>query len=119
MGRGRGRVALVSGAARRQDWAHAVQPAEFGADIVAMDPGEQIQTVRNRTATLGDPDKIAGEAEGLGQRVLAWRADVPKADALRAALATGQAEVGPVDVLVAGSGAFATGPSDAMAAQTS
>ena len=45
MGRVEGKVAFVTGAARGQGRSHAVRLAEEGADIIAVDICDQIDTV--------------------------------------------------------------------------
>lgn len=47
-------------------------------------------------------DNAAKELEALGAKVVAQAADVRDIDALKAAMATTQAELGPIDVLIAG-----------------
>jgi (+)-trans-carveol dehydrogenase len=118
MGRVDGKVALVTGAARGQGRAHAVRLAEEGADIIAVDLCAQIGSVPYPMAGPDDLAETAGQVEALDRRIVTRRADVRDADAVRAALAAGESEVGPVDILVANAGIFSTEPSDTMARQT-
>ena len=118
MGRVEGKVAFVTGAARGQGRAHAIRLAEEGADIIAVDLCDQIASVPYAMATVGDLEETAKQVEALDRRIVTQQVDVRDADALRAALAAGEAEVGAVDVLVANAGIFSTEPSDTMARQT-
>ncbi len=55
-GRVEGKVAFITGAARGQGRSHAVRLAEEGADIIAVDIAEDIESVRRfyPGATEGD-----------------------------------------------------------------
>jgi NAD(P)-dependent dehydrogenase (short-subunit alcohol dehydrogenase family) len=55
-GRVEGKVAFITGAARGQGRSHAVRLAEEGADIIAVDIAEDIESVRRfyPGATVGD-----------------------------------------------------------------
>ena len=57
-----GKVALVTGAARGQGRAEAVRLAEEGADIIAVDICEPVETIPYEGATLAGPrgDRGAG-----------------------------------------------------------
>ena len=50
-----GKVAFITGAARGQGRAHAVRFAEEGADIIAVDLCDQIDSVAYPMATPGRP----------------------------------------------------------------
>jgi len=54
MGLVEGKVALVTGAARGQGRAEAVRLAEEGADIIAVDICEPVETIPYEGATLED-----------------------------------------------------------------
>jgi (+)-trans-carveol dehydrogenase len=118
MGRVDGKVAFVTGAARGQGRSHALRLAEEGADIIALDLCDQISSVPYAMANVGDLEETAKQVEALDRRIVTVQADVRDADAVQAALATGESEVGPVDILVANHGIFSTEPSDTMARQT-
>jgi (+)-trans-carveol dehydrogenase len=118
MGRVEGKVAFVTGAARGQGRSHALRLAEEGADIIAVDICEQIETVPYDLASSGDLEETAKEVEALDRRIVTRQADVRDASALRAAVAEGESELGPVDILVANAGIFSTESSDTMGSQT-
>ncbi|TCK22038.1 mycofactocin-coupled SDR family oxidoreductase [Pseudonocardia endophytica] len=118
MGRLEGKVAFVTGAARGQGRSHALRLAEEGADIIAVDLCEQIASVPYAMSTPGDLEETAKQVEQLDRRIVARQADVRDGDAVAAALAAGESEVGPVDVLVANAGIFSTEASETMARQT-
>ena len=59
MGRVQGKVAFVTGAARGQGRSHAVRLAEEGADIIAVDLCEDIETIGYPMATPEDLEETA------------------------------------------------------------
>ncbi len=103
-GRVAGKVAFVTGAARGQGRSHAVRLAEEGADIIAVDVCRDINTIGYPMATPEDLDETARLIEKTNQRVVIAQADVRDAAALQAALATGLAEFGKLDIVVAQAG---------------
>ncbi|MFC8043828.1 mycofactocin-coupled SDR family oxidoreductase [Nocardia sp. NPDC057353] len=104
MGRVEGKVAFVTGAARGQGRSHAVRLAEEGADIVAVDICHDIDTIGYAMATREDLDETARLVEKTGRRIIAEQADVRDAPRLREVLATGIAEFGRLDIVVAQAG---------------
>jgi (+)-trans-carveol dehydrogenase len=117
MGRVEGKVAFVTGAARGQGRAHALRLAEEGADIIAVDICDQIASVPYAMASAGDLEETAKQVEALDRRIVTKQTDVRDGAALTAAVADGESELGPVDILVANAGIFSTAPSDTMGAQ--
>lgn len=109
MGRFDGKIALVTGAARGQGRSHALGLAEEGADIIAIDICEPIDTAVS-TATVDDLAQTEATVSELGRRILARKADVRDFSALSAAIDAGVRELGGLDVVVAnaGIGSFAT-----------
>ncbi|CAJ1500064.1 mycofactocin-coupled SDR family oxidoreductase [[Mycobacterium] kokjensenii] len=100
----RGKVALITGAARGQGRAHALRLAADGADIIAVDFCEQIASV---PYPLADPDDLAATVklvEDTGARIVARQADVRDQDALATALQAGLDELGRLDIVVANAG---------------
>lgn len=94
MGRLDGKVAVVTGAARGQGKSHCIRLAEEGADIIALDLCENIDTVRY---PLGSPEDLAdtvAQVEATGQRIFSAKADVRERDQLREAVDKGVAELG-------------------------
>jgi NAD(P)-dependent dehydrogenase (short-subunit alcohol dehydrogenase family) len=76
MTRLKGKVALITGAARGQGRSHALRLAEEGADIIAIDVCRQIDTV---PYPLADPDDLVTTVDlvkSRGRRVFAARVDV-------------------------------------------
>jgi SDR family mycofactocin-dependent oxidoreductase len=105
-----GRVVFITGAARGQGRSHAVRLAQEGADIIAVDLGAQIDSVPYPLATPEDLEQTAREVEALGRRVFTQQADVRDAEALSAALESGVAELGPVDIVLANAGIIVMSP---------
>lgn len=104
MGKLDGKVAFVTGAARGQGRSHAVRLAEEGADVIAIDICRQIDTVGYDMSTPDDLAETVRQVEALDRRIVAREADVRDGAAVRAALATGEAELGPVDIVLANAG---------------
>ncbi len=103
-GRVAGKVAFVTGAARGQGRSHAVRLAEEGADIIAVDLCQDIDTIGYSMATPEDLDETARLIEKTSQRVVIAQADVRDAAQLQAALDSGLAEFGKLDIVVAQAG---------------
>jgi SDR family mycofactocin-dependent oxidoreductase len=99
-----GKVAFITGAARGQGRSHAVRLAREGADIIAVDICQQIDTVRYPMATPEDMDQTVKEVEALDRRVFARQADVRDEAGLKAAFEAGVAELGPADIVLANAG---------------
>jgi NAD(P)-dependent dehydrogenase (short-subunit alcohol dehydrogenase family) len=66
-GRMQGKVALVTGAARGQGRSHAVRLAQEGADIIAVDICDQIETTPYPMATQADLAETAKLVEQPGR----------------------------------------------------
>ncbi|MGA9488795.1 MAG: mycofactocin-coupled SDR family oxidoreductase [Mycobacterium sp.] len=103
-GRVAGKVAFVTGAARGQGRSHAVRLAEEGADIIAVDLCQDIDTIGYPMATPEDLDETARLIEKTSQRVVIAQADVREAAQLQTALDSGVAEFGKLDIVVAQAG---------------
>ena len=99
-----GKVAFITGAARGQGRAHAVRFAEEGADIIAVDLCDQIDSVAYPMATPEDLDETANLVEKAGRRIVAEHADVRDLERLRAVVAKGTAEFGRIDFVLANAG---------------
>ena len=104
MGRVEGKVALISGAARGQGRSHAQLLAAEGADIIAVDICEDIETNEYPLARPEDLDETARLVEKEGRRAHAEIADVRDRAALSAAIDRGVAEFGRLDIVVANAG---------------
>jgi SDR family mycofactocin-dependent oxidoreductase len=77
--------------------------AEEGADIIAVDIAEDIDSVRRfyPGATEADLAETVKQVEALDRRIVAARADVRDYDGLKAALDDGVAQLGHVDIVSA------------------
>lgn len=104
MGKLDGKVAFITGAARGQGRSHAELLAQEGADILAIDLCEQIDTVQYPMSTPSDLDETVKIVEGTGRRIVARRGDVRDQDALRALVDDGIAEFGRLDIVLANAG---------------
>jgi SDR family mycofactocin-dependent oxidoreductase len=118
MGLLEGKVAVVSGAARGQGRAHALRLAREGADIIAIDICADIDTVDYPLATPEDLDDTVAQVELLGRRVAASETDVRDATAVAAAIDTGVAKLGRLDIVVANAGIATYDAADTMSAQS-
>src|SRR3984893_11007243 len=104
-GRGEGKVAFITGAARGQGRAHAVRLAQEGADIIAVDICKKIDTVDLiAAATPEDLAETADLVKGHNRRIYTAEVDVRDYDALKAALDTGVEQLGKLDIIVANAG---------------
>jgi SDR family mycofactocin-dependent oxidoreductase len=110
-GRVEGKVAFITGAARGQGRSHAIRLAEEGADIIAVDIAEDIDSVRRfyHGATEADLAETVKQVEALDRRIVAVTADVRDYAALKQALEAGVAELGHVDIVSANAGIFVFG----------
>ncbi|MCX7621576.1 MAG: SDR family oxidoreductase [Acidimicrobiales bacterium] len=114
-----GKVALVTGAARRRGIgrATALMLARNGADVACLDiarpftdfPGHQ-------TASADELDEIVGEIGALGRRAVAIRADVANWDEVHAGIAEASEVLGPIQLVanVAGGAGFGMGAGPLM-----
>ncbi len=114
MGRLDGKVAFITGAARGQGRSHAVRMAQEGADIIAVDLVEQMATVPYAMATPEDLEETVRQVEALDRRIVARKADVRDADALKAAVDEGVAELGRLDIVAANAGIFSSGSAEEL-----
>lgn len=112
-GRLAGKVAFITGAARGQGRNHAVRMAEQGADIIAVDICEEIDTVTPfyPLATPEELQQTVKEVEATGRRIVARKADVRDLAGLQAAFDEGVEELGRIDIVVANAGIATYGKS--------
>ncbi|GGV39781.1 mycofactocin-coupled SDR family oxidoreductase [Actinomadura sp. LOL_016] len=108
-GRVEGKVAFITGAARGQGRAHAVRLAQEGADIIAVDICEQIDSSPISMSTPEDLAETVAQVEATGRKIVATRADVRDFDALKAAVDDGVERFGRLDIIVANAGLAASG----------
>jgi SDR family mycofactocin-dependent oxidoreductase len=104
MGRLEGKVAFITGAARGQGRAHAVKMAQEGAEIIAVDLCDQIESVSYPMATAQDLTETVKLVEEQDRRIVAQQADVRDREALQAAVDEGISEFGRLDIVVANAG---------------
>jgi len=100
----KGKVALITGAARGQGRAHARRLAEEGADIVALDICADIE---NLGYPLGSPEELAETVrlvENEDRRILARRVDVRDAAGVQAVVDEACSEFGGIDIVCANAG---------------
>ena len=99
-----GKVAFITGAARGQGRSHAVRFAEEGADILAVDFCEQIDSVAYPMARPEDLDETVNLVEKTGRRIVAEQGDVRDFGKLKAVVAKGVSELGRIDYVLANAG---------------
>ncbi|ODU07576.1 MAG: 3-ketoacyl-ACP reductase [Pseudonocardia sp. SCN 72-86] len=100
----KGKVALITGAARGQGRAHAKRLAEEGADIIAVDICADID---NLGYPLGSSEELAETVrivENEDRRIIARQADVRDGAALQAVVDEAVAEFGGIDIVCANAG---------------
>ena len=109
MGRMDGKVVMITGAARGQGRSHALRLAEEGADIIAVDICDHIDSVPFPMGNADDLAETVKQVENLDRRIVARTADVRDSAQLQAALSEGLAEFGHIDVLCANAGIASMG----------
>ncbi len=93
---------------------HAVRLAQEGADIIGVDICAQLQSVGYPMGTQEDFDETVRQVEALGQKMVAFEADVRDVKVLQKAFDDGVGLLGPVTIVVANAG---IGPGGAASAQ--
>lgn len=101
MSRLQGKVALITGAARGQGRAHALKLASAGADIIAVDICDQIDSVPYPMATEADLAETADAVNRIGTRIIAERVDVRDELMLAKAVNAAVESLGSLDIVVA------------------
>jgi SDR family mycofactocin-dependent oxidoreductase len=100
----KGKVALVTGAARGQGKSHCIRMAEEGASIIAVDLCHNIDTVRYALGSEADLADTVAQVEALDRRIHASKADVRYREQLAEAVKNGVAEFGQLDIVCANAG---------------
>jgi NAD(P)-dependent dehydrogenase (short-subunit alcohol dehydrogenase family) len=90
-----GKVALVTGSAKRIGRSVALRLAEEGADVVV-----------NYRRSKADADEVVGKVAAMGRRALAVQADVARKADVTALFASVEKEFGRLDILVNNAGIF-------------
>ena len=109
-----GKVALVTGAARRRGIgrATALRLAREGADVACLDIARAYDDFPGHgTASADELDEVVAEIEGMGRRAVALRADVSSWDQVHAAVDQAVEALGRVDLVanVAGGASLGAG----------
>jgi NAD(P)-dependent dehydrogenase (short-subunit alcohol dehydrogenase family) len=99
-----GKVVFITGAARGQGRSHALRFAQEGADMIAFELCDQIDSVAYPMATPEDLDETVNLVEKTGRRIVAGHGDVRDFERLKTAVANGVAELGRVDFVLANAG---------------
>ncbi len=118
MGTLEGKVAFITGAARGQWRSHALRLAQEGADIIAVDITEQVDTVPYATARPGDLEETVRAVEALDRRIIASEVDVRDLAGLTKAAQDGVAALGRLDIVLANAGISTMAPTLEMEEQT-
>ena len=90
-----GKVALVTGAAKRIGRSVALRLASEGADVAV-----------NYRGSKGEAEEVVAEIAAMGRRAAAFRADVAKREDVTAMFAAVEKEFGRLDILVNNAGMF-------------
>ena len=106
----KGRVALVTGAARGMGRSHALALADSGADVVLCDFCQDLPTVAYPLASRQDLDRTAQDVESKGRAALPVVIDVRDRDGFEALVKETVERFGHIDVLVANAGISAPTP---------
>ncbi|WP_219413748.1 mycofactocin-coupled SDR family oxidoreductase [Pseudonocardia nigra] len=104
MSRLKGKVALVTGAARGQGRSHVLRLASEGVHIIAIDRCASYDTVPYPMATPADLKNVAEEARALGVQVVSHQTDITNRAELTAAVDDARAQLGPIEIVVANAG---------------
>ena len=98
-----GRVALVTGAARRIGRRIALRLAAEGADVVV-----------NYRKSEAEAEELVQEIRAAGRRAIAWQADITRGTEVRGMMAEIVREFGRLDILVNNAGMFFAAPFDQL-----
>jgi SDR family mycofactocin-dependent oxidoreductase len=105
-----GKTVFITGAGRGQGRAHAVTMAREGAAIIAVDIGQDVETIPYPLATEADLAETAEAVEAVGGKVVTAWADVRSQADLDSAVAAGIDRFGAIDVCVANAGVLSMAP---------
>lgn len=103
-GRMAGKVSFITGAGRGQGRAHAVLQAREGADIIAIDICEDIESNPYPMASWDDLGETKRLVEKEGRACVTAKADVRQREQLADALADGLAQLGQLTTVMANAG---------------
>jgi SDR family mycofactocin-dependent oxidoreductase len=100
----KGKVALITGAARGIGRAQAVRFAQEGADIIALDLCGSVDTVVTPPATPADLKETARLVADAGGRIVTEVVDVRDTESVKAATDSGVEHLGGLDIVCATAG---------------
>jgi len=118
MDRLRGRVALVTGAARGQGKSHSMALADEGAIVILCDLDTQIASVPYPLATGQELDDTVNEIRKAGGKAFGARVDVRDAAAVTHLIDGIVAEHGRLDIVIANAGICSFSPIDELGAES-
>jgi SDR family mycofactocin-dependent oxidoreductase len=101
-----GRTVLITGAARGQGRAAAVRFAQHGANVVAFDICNSIDTVGYALSSPADLDETAERVRAAGRDILTATVDVRDASAVREVVDAGLDRFGRLDAVLCNAGIF-------------
>lgn len=104
MGRFDNKVVFVTGAARGQGKNHAIRFAREGANIIAVDACDSIDTVIYEGPTEADLADTVAQVEAAGGRIIARKVDVRDLAGLQETVAEGVDAFGRLDVVLGNAG---------------
>ncbi len=100
---------FITGAAKGQGRAVALDFAKEGANIIAFDLGEKIEYPAYNRSSNEDLEKLKSEIEALGAKVLIYAGDVRRSEDVKEAVDRGISEFGNIDILFSNAGIAAYG----------
>ena len=103
-GRVAGKVAFITGAARGQGRSHAVTLAAEGADIIAIDLCEDIESNKYPLASTEDLEETRLLVEKEGRKVISAVIDVRDRAAIESFLSKAVSDLGGLHIVVANAG---------------
>jgi SDR family mycofactocin-dependent oxidoreductase len=104
LGRVKGKVAFITGAARGQGRSHAIRLASEGADIIALDLCAPVESVSYAMGTRDELEETARLVRAQGRKVFSIVADVRDPEQLESALGEAVLELGGLDIVIANAG---------------
>ena len=99
------KTVLVTGGARGLGRSHAIEFAKAGADIAIIDLPEQ-KDVEYKTGTASEAEEVVSEIRGIGQRAVAFGADVSFEEQVESAVDKITNEFDEINILINNAGAF-------------
>ncbi len=100
---------FITGAAKGQGRAVALEFAKEGANVIAFDLGEKIDYPAYNRSSNEDLEQLKSDVEAMGAKILIYAGDVRKADDVKEAVDRGIKEFGSIDVLFSNAGIAAYG----------